>query len=325
MSVGRGSDFRESVSHALAGAAASAFSMMVFYPLETIRIRMQVAMTEDMDEETNPSNRRRDSISSPLYSAQSILKKEGFEGLYMGIGPTLFGITISQFIYFFLARFFTQQYLRYQKYGKVSLDPVSNMVVAGSASVVNALLTCPLWVVIMRLKIDREHRFRGMFHCCTEIVRDGGYTALYEGLVPSLWLVCTPIVQYVAYEQSRQVMARWMHPIKLRTPHFFVLGGLAKLAATLMTYPMQVVQAVVTTQNEAEKAATRGDGVLGCMAHIYKADGVPGLYRGLLVKLWQTVLSTALMFCAYENILASTQTMLDVQPRLRVSSPKQRM
>jgi adenine nucleotide transporter 17 len=331
MSVSRSDDFRESVSHALAGAAASAASMLVFYPLETIRLRMQIAMTEDTaaaNEAPSPSNRRRrNSIVSTVNTAESIVKTEGVAGFYMGLGPTLFGITVSQYIYFFLARLFTQQYIHYWKRRKVlkaNLDVVSNMMVSGAASFVNAVLTCPLWVIVMRLKVDREHRFQGMLHCGREIVKDGGLSALYQGLVPSLWLICTPIVQYVVYEQSRQLLARWIHPAKLQSAHFFVLGGMAKLAATLTTYPMQVVQAIMTTTKSVASAKTKDDTVVECLARIFNTSGFAGLYRGLTVKLWQTVLSTALMFCAYEYILAITQSILAVRPP-RIRSPKRRM
>jgi hypothetical protein len=39
-----------------------------------------------------------------------------------------------------------------------------------------------------------------------------------------------------------------------------------------------------------------------CLGCVFRSKGVAGLYRGLSVKLWQTVLTTALMFGTYEKV-----------------------
>jgi hypothetical protein len=39
-----------------------------------------------------------------------------------------------------------------------------------------------------------------------------------------------------------------------------------------------------------------------CLGCVFRSKGVAGLYRGLSVKLWQTVLTTALMLGTYEKV-----------------------
>ena len=52
----------------------------------------------------------------------------------------------------------------------------------------------------------------------------------------------TPPLQFAAYEQLKQALLKWREQRALSTPHFFALAALAKAVATVLTYPLQVLQ-----------------------------------------------------------------------------------
>lgn len=68
-------------------------------------------------------------------------------------------------------------------------------------------------------------------------------------------------------------------------------------SATLVTYPLQVVQ----TKQRAEKEYSPG--ALAILLSMIKKDGPKSLYRGMESKLLQTVLMAALTFMTYEKIV----------------------
>ena len=77
----------DNVAHALAGAGGGLLSMALTYPLITLSTRAQVE-----------SKRAQ---SSTLGAARRIIKREGITGLYAGMDSALFGITVTNFVYYY--------------------------------------------------------------------------------------------------------------------------------------------------------------------------------------------------------------------------------
>lgn len=80
----------DNVAHALAGAGGGLLSMALTYPLITLSTRAQVE-----------SKRAQ---SSTLGAARRIIKREGITGLYAGLDSALFGITVTNFVYYYCTR-----------------------------------------------------------------------------------------------------------------------------------------------------------------------------------------------------------------------------
>ena len=77
----------DNVAHALAGAGGGLLSMALTYPLITLSTRAQVE-----------SKRAQ---STTLGAARRIIKREGITGLYAGLDSALFGITVTNFVYYY--------------------------------------------------------------------------------------------------------------------------------------------------------------------------------------------------------------------------------
>jgi adenine nucleotide transporter 17 len=77
----------DNVAHALAGAGGGLLSMALTYPLITLSTRAQVE-----------SKRAQ---SSTLDAARRIVKREGVAGLYAGMESAMFGISVTNFVYYY--------------------------------------------------------------------------------------------------------------------------------------------------------------------------------------------------------------------------------
>ncbi|KYK65138.1 mitochondrial carrier superfamily protein [Toxoplasma gondii TgCatPRC2] len=84
----------------------------------------------------------------------------------------------------------------------------------------------------------------------------------------------------------------------------FAIGLIAKLCATLATYPYLVVKTRAQTKlhNVHDNSAS-----FRCLLTILETEGVGGLYTGLQSKLVATLLSSAVMFSVYEKLLPSVE------------------
>ena len=153
-----------------------------------------------------------------------------------------------------------------------------------------------------QVKSDSEGRYGGsMLRCIMQMVSKGGVGALFKGLVPSLWLVSNPVVQYFTYERLR--IAAVLFRGSLQALDIFVIGALAKMAATVVTFPLQIAQVQVYKS---------GKPTLRCLSDTVQANGLTGVYKGMAPKLSQTCLNAALMFLFYEKLEVVIEAMLGV-------------
>jgi adenine nucleotide transporter 17 len=97
-------------------------------------------------------------------------------------------------------------------------------------------------------ELDSEKpRPYGTLHAAREVYNEAGITGFWKGIVPTLIMVCNPSIQFMIYESSlkhlRAKHAASKQGSKSVTAwEVFLLGAIAKLGATVCTYPLLVVK-----------------------------------------------------------------------------------
>ncbi|KFB51742.1 AGAP007520-PA-like protein [Anopheles sinensis] len=297
--------------HAVSGSAGSVIAMSAFYPLDTVRSRLQLEEPE-----------RRKALST-WRVLKNLIDEEGFDTLYRGLVPVLESLCISNFVYFYT--FHSLKALRGSGSGQSALG---DLLLGSLAGVVNVLSTTPFWVVNTRLKMkgleqqrrgdasmvgNGHHssiRYNGLLDGLQYIARTEGIRGLWAGAIPSLMLVINPAIQFMVYESLKRRLTEGT----TKSPSaitFFGIGAIAKMIATVLTYPLQLVQTKLRHGN-ADKSLNLPPDVdtVQMLLIILKRQGVTGLYRGLEAKLLQTVLTAALMFMTYEKIARFVTSLL---------------
>ncbi|XP_018018734.1 peroxisomal membrane protein PMP34 [Hyalella azteca] len=294
--------------HAIAGGCGSAFAMSVFFPLETVRTRVQLRKklsAANSDQQQTPCQED----ESVLGLLQRILHEEGLSGLYRGLVPVIQSLYCSNFVYF------------YSFHGlKKALNPnqsaVNDLLCGMAAGVINVLTTTPLWVVNTRLRLQgtdlqlEEHkRCKGMIDGLLKVYQQEGALGLWSGCTSSLMLVSNPAFQFMAYEAIKRRITGGKSGAVPPALQVFLAGAVAKAFATIITYPIQLVQA---RQRHSEGRRS----TLQLLQMILVESGPAGLYRGLRAKLLQTVLTAALMFLCYEKIVSVVYAVMLGRSRL---------
>lgn len=267
-----------------AGAAAGITSKLIVQPLDLIRTRMQTQTGTGSAKE----------YRGLLHAVRSVIRQEGFLGLYTGLTPNLLGSGVGYGVYFTVYKhskrvwgsvFSDQDDLRTtgRSEGQESslssssssktssfgsqqrLSPFAHLMCAATAGVATSLCTNPIWIVKTRLQLqnrdlakDSARRYTGMINAWTRIVREEGPLTLYRGVGPSLWLVSTSAIQFMLYEELRNFVAGQVEggEAGLGTPHFLAMGATAKGLASTITYPLAVTRArLYQRRPESELAA----------------------------------------------------------------------
>lgn len=213
------------------------------------------------------------------------MQREGFTGLYAGLDSALFGISVTNFVYYYWYEWTRATFEKAAaKAGRASkrLTTIESMIAGAIAGLATVMLTNPIWVVNTRMTTRKQPNgtpeLEGKKAPTTvgtllALLRDEGPLALFAGVVPALVLVINPILQYTIFEQLRNILEK-----KRRvTPTVaFVLGALGKLFATSITYPY------ITVKSQMHVAGRDGgkENMLVAMRRIIREEGYAGLYKG---------------------------------------------
>lgn len=260
-----------------------------------------------------------------MRSTKQVIKEivlgEGFQSLYRGLGPVLQSLCISNFVYFY-----TFHALKAVASGgsPAQHSALKDLFLGSIAGIINVLTTTPFWVVNTRLRMrnvpgtsdEVNKHYKSLVEGLKYVAKTEGVAGLWSGTIPSLMLVSNPALQFMMYEMLKRNLMRFTGG-EMGSLSFFFIGAIAKAFATVLTYPLQLVQTKQRHRSkEAEsKPSTSSSGAqtpstLELMISILQHQGVRGLFRGLEAKILQTVLTAALMFMAYEKIAGTVGMLL---------------
>lgn len=126
-----------------------------------------------------------------------------------------------------------------------------------------------------------------------------GLSGFYRGLVPSLFGVSHGALQFMAYEQMKQLrsthFSEGQH--ELSNLNYLLFSGLSKIFAGSITYPYQVIRARLQTYDADQTYRSARDAVY----KVWKQEGMSGFYKGLGPNLLRVVPSNCVTFLVYEN------------------------
>ncbi|KAF2471445.1 mitochondrial carrier [Lindgomyces ingoldianus] len=290
----------DNVAHALAGAGGGLLSMALTYPLITLSTRAQVE-----------SKRAQ---SSTLNAARRIIKREGIVGLYAGLESALFGISVTNFVYYYwyewTRAFFEKAALKAGRASK-KLTTVESMIAGALAGSATVLITNPIWVVNTRMtarKSESEEQVLpgskpakspSTLGTLLSIIREEGPSRLFAGVMPALVLVINPILQYTVFEQMKNMLEKKR---RVTPTDAFYLGALGKLLATSITYPYITVK---SRMHVAGKDGPKED-MFTSFRRIIREEGWAGLYGGIGPKVTQSVITAAFLFAFKDALYAMT-------------------
>eukprot|EP00899_Mesostigma_viride_P018986 jgi/Mesvir1/27089/Mv20774-RA.1 len=168
-----------------------------------------------------------------------------------------------------------------------------------------------------------------------ELLHDSGIAGFWAGVLPALLMVTNPAIQFMIYEglvsavlkvktktarRLQRTQAASLLPngarlkpgasapsaslplpnISLSSLEVFVTAAIAKLGATVITYPMLLVKSRLQAKQDATRQYA---GTMDALVKIARAEGLVGFYRGMGAKIVQSVLAAAILFAIKEKLV----------------------
>ncbi|KAJ5813871.1 hypothetical protein N7504_010526 [Penicillium tannophilum] len=299
----------DNIAHALAGAGGGVLSMILTYPLITLSTRAQVESKR--------------AHSTNLDAIRRIVQREGISGLYSGLESALFGISVTNFVYYYWYEWTRAAFEKAAvQAGRASkkLTTVESMIAGAIAGSATVMITNPIWVINTRMTARKsESEEQGLpgapkskastLSTLMDLLRQEGPKALFAGVLPALILVINPILQYTIFEQLKNMVERRR---RMTPKDAFYLGALGKILATSITYPY------ITIKSRMHVASKDGpkESLNGSLKRIIQEEGWKGLYKGIGPKVTQSAITAAFLF-AFKDVLYDTMIAMRKRSAIR--------
>lgn len=304
----------DELAHAIAGAGGGVLSIALTYPLLTISTKLQ-AESKDKNKEKK----------TPWQVVEEIIAKDGVFGLYAGLESAIFGMAVTNFVYYYFYESAGRSIQRLRQ--KNQLNTVESIITGAIAGSATAVASNPIWVANTRMTVTKsnESTLSMMLH----IIKDDGILALFKGLRPALLLVANPIIQYTVFEQLKNLILNLQGDQSVLSPKWaFLLGAIGKLVATSITYPYITLKTrlhMVGDKNVEKKTEAAKSEAKITALEITKREGISGIYKGIGYKLIQSILTAAFLFYFKEGLVLWSMKALRALRQFRLKSLNQGM
>ncbi|KAL2173620.1 mitochondrial carrier domain-containing protein [Thermothelomyces heterothallicus CBS 202.75] len=313
--------------HMAAGATAGIATSIVTAPLDVLRTRLQsdfyrLPSRPTLAAEYAGATLRHLLIAPFHHTAEtfgilgSIKAKEGWRGLFRGLGPSLAAVVPATAVKFYV--YGNCKRLGASILGRGEGDSFVHAQAAILAGVATATATNPIWLVKTRLQLDKSQvaggatrQYRGSLDCVRKVLRQEGLPGLYRGLTASYLGTVETAFHLILYERFKVLFHKSLRPENWDNPMLNELAtwasttgaaGTAKLAAVLVTYPHEVVRTRLR-QAPTVGGRPRYTGLVQCFTSVWALEGWCGLYGGLTPHLVRSIPSAAITLGVYEFVL----------------------
>ena len=320
-------------AHFVAGGLGGMTAATLTSPLEVLKTRLQSTFYQHQ----LAASRHAKGIPSPnhlpflraswLHITETgqilaqIPRVEGWRALFKGLGPTLVGVVPARAINFWAygngKRVYSSLFFNGQE------TPTVHLLSAATAGIITGTATNPIWLVKTRLQLDKQNagldgqsrHYRNAWDCVRKTFRTEGIRGLYRGLSASYLGVSESTLQWILYEQGKKSLLRreaelaasgrvptlWDRTVEW-TGKLTAAGG-AKFVAALITYPHEVVRTRLRQAPLDASGSVKYTGLVNCFVTVFREEGLPALYGGLIPHMLRVVPSAAIMFGVYEGVL----------------------
>jgi solute carrier family 25 folate transporter 32 len=242
---------------------------------------------------------------------QQILEREGWRGMFRGLGATLVTVPLFWGVYFPLydetKYYITMRYNGSHQRPEDHYHPsLIHLVSAVSTGAVADVICNPLFVVRTRLQTQALHQIAdqqvvhatGMVQTARELYATHGVTVFWRGMTANLIGLSHVAIQFPTYEfLKKSFRDRHTDGSPETALELLVASGLAKMCASLISYPHEVLRSRMM-----DSRSTTAPTLTGTARHIYAQEGLAGFYAGLPVALARVIPNCCMTFLTYEMI-----------------------
>ncbi|GBE87076.1 Mitochondrial 2-oxodicarboxylate carrier 2 [Sparassis crispa] len=255
------------IANFTAGAIAGISEILIFYPLDVVKTRMQL--------ETGKAKH------GLLGSFQSIIKEEGFGKLYRGLVPPLLLEAPKRATKFASNEFWGKTYM--QLAGAANMTQQLSILTGCSAGATESFVVVPFELVKIKLQ-DKTSPYAGPMDVVKQIVRKDGLLGLYAGMEATFWRhVWWNGGYFGSIFQVRSLLPK-PETKQARLANDLVAGTVGGFIGTAINTPFDVVKSRIQGATKAPGVVPKYNWTYPALVTIFREEGASALYKGFVPK-----------------------------------------
>ncbi|PSN62981.1 mitochondrial 2-oxodicarboxylate carrier protein-like protein [Corynespora cassiicola Philippines] len=280
-----------------AGAVAGISEILVMYPLDVVKTRIQLQHGRSSDGR---------GYNGVVNCFRKIVQHEGVAKLYRGITAPIFMEVPKRAIKFSSNDAFGPLYRRAFQMEKMT-QPLA-VLTGASAGAVESLVVVPFELLKIRLQDKASaSRYTGLLDCLVKVVRQEGPLALYNGFEATLW---RHIVWNAGYFGCIfQVRAQLPDPLKFANPksqktiNDLAAGFIGGVVGTTLNTPLDVVKSRIQSVARTEGVRSKYEWAWPSLGIIAREEGARALYKGYVAKILRFGPGGGVLLVVYSAVL----------------------
>ncbi|KAJ7316463.1 hypothetical protein JRQ81_002625 [Phrynocephalus forsythii] len=299
----------------VAGWVGGAAAVLVGYPLDTVKTRLQAGQ----------------GYGSTFNCVLTVYRNECIAGFFKGMSFPLVSIAVYNSVVFGVFSN-TQRLISQHRHENPNHPPaLTDLALASmTAGAFSVAIGGPVDLVKIRLQMQTQpflaanlHLkerttgfsvqavYRGPLHCVGSILREEGFAGLYRG---SCAMLLRDIPGYCFYFIPYTVLCGWITPEGCLSPSplsVWLAGGIAGAISWGTATPMDVVKSRLQADGVY---LNKYKGVIDCILQSYQNEGLKVFFRGLTVNAVRGFPMSAAMFLGYELSLKALREQAQTNP-----------
>ncbi|RZF35300.1 hypothetical protein LSTR_LSTR013711 [Laodelphax striatellus] len=270
----------ESSTNFISGSVAGIMENCFFYPLDTVKTRMQIL-----------SSKSRDVYSSIPRSLYHLVREGGIRAPYRGVGIMLIGCGPAHGSYFWTYEFLKTHALK-QSEGQFVYG------ICGSiATLVHDSIMVPCDTIKQRRQMQNS-RYHPNWHCIASMLREEGVRAFYRSYTTQMTMnVPYQAIQFTVYELCCATFVKPDYQDYSLLSHMGS-GALAGGVAGFVTTPLDVCKTLLNTQHHKDRVI----GLRNSIKTVYRLGGAKGFFQGATARTTYMMASAAICWGTYESM-----------------------
>ncbi|KAL9008173.1 MAG: hypothetical protein Q9173_006675 [Seirophora scorigena] len=257
-----------------AGAVAGVSEILVMYPLDVVKTRVQLQKGKGLGDE---------GYNGMLDCFRKIIKNEGPSRLYRGITAPILMEAPKRATKFAANESWGKFYRNL--FGIAKMDQKLSILTGASAGATEAFVVVPFELVKIRMQ-DRASagKYTGLIDCVTKVVKTEGPLSLYNGLESTLWRHILWNAGYFGciYQVKSLVPKADAKSQQIRNDIF--AGTVGGTVGTVLNTPMDVVKSRIQNSPKVAGSLPKYNWAWPALGTVMREEGFGALYKGFVPK-----------------------------------------
>lgn len=261
----------------VAGAVAGISEILVMYPLDVVKTRMQLQVSQA----AGSAAAAQEHYTGVVDCIRKIVQKEGASRLYKGISSPVLMEAPKRATKFACNDEFQKVFKNL--FGMPVLNQQLSVLSGASAGICEAFVVVPFELVKIRLQ-DSRSNYKGPVDVVKQIIAKEGVLAMYNGLESTMWRHAVWNAGYFGIIFQARAMLPKPQSKTQKTRNDLIAGTIGGTVGSLLSTPFDVVKSRIQNTAVVAGVVRKYNWSWPSLFVVYREEGFRALYKGFVPK-----------------------------------------